>query len=128
MELDTRSEHLLIVGGGYIGLEFGQMFRHFGSQATLIQRRPRLLMSEGEDVSGEIMKIFREDGITILTETIPRQVEQLGGGRMRLTVRTPQGEQQLIGSQLLAAAGRVPNIEALVPEAAGMPSRVLCNT
>jgi pyruvate/2-oxoglutarate dehydrogenase complex dihydrolipoamide dehydrogenase (E3) component len=120
MELDTLPEHLFIVGGGYIGLEFGQMFRRFGSQVTIIQRRPRLLMNEDEDVSAEVTKILREDGITVLTETVPQRVEPLDGGRMRLTVRTPQGEQPLLGSHLLAAAGRVPNTEALTPEAAGI--------
>ncbi|HEX7737028.1 MAG TPA: mercuric reductase [Ktedonobacteraceae bacterium] len=120
MDLDTLPEHLLILGGGYIGLEFGQMFRRFGSQVTIIQRRPRLLMNEDEDVSDEISKLFREEGITILAGTTPQQVEQLSDGRLRLTVRTPQGEAQLIGSHLLAAAGRVPNTEALTPEAAGI--------
>jgi pyruvate/2-oxoglutarate dehydrogenase complex dihydrolipoamide dehydrogenase (E3) component len=120
MELDTLPEHLLIIGGGYIGLEFGQMFRRFGSQITIIQRGPRLLMSEDEDVSDEITKILREDGITVLTATTPQQVESLSGGRIQLTVRTPRGEQQLIGSHLLAAAGRVPNTEDLTPEAAGI--------
>lgn len=120
MELDTLPEHLLIIGGGYIGLEFGQMFRRFGSQVTIIQSRPRLLMNEDEDVSHEITKILREERITVLTETMPQQVEPLDGGRMRLTVRTSQGEQQLIGSHLLAATGRVPNTEALTPEAAGI--------
>src|SRR5579864_5870692 len=103
MELDTVPEHLFIIGGGYIGLEFGQMFRRFGSQVTLIQRNPRLLMREDEDVSEGIAKIFREDGITVLTGTTPQQVEQRSSGRMQLTVRTPQGEQQLTGSHLLGA-------------------------
>ncbi len=120
MELDTVPEHLLIIGGGYIGLEFGQMFRRFGSRVTLIQRSPRLLMSEDEDVSDAIAKILREDGITVLTGTMPQQVEQQSFGRMQLTVRTPQGEQQLTGSHLLAAPGRVPNTEELTPEAAGI--------
>src|SRR5215472_653793 len=120
MELDALPEHLLIIGGGYIALEFGQMFRRFGSQVTLIQRRPRLLMNEDEDVSEEIATILREDGITILTATVPQQVEQHSSGRIRLTVRTPGGEQQLTGSHLLAAAGRVPNTEDLTPEAAGI--------
>ncbi len=120
MELDTLPEHLLILGGGYIGLEFGQMFRRFGSQVTIIQRRPRLLMREDEDVSDEVTKILREDGITVLTETTPQQVEPQSGGYMQLTVRTPQGEQQLTGSHLLAASGRVPNTEALTPQAAGI--------
>jgi pyruvate/2-oxoglutarate dehydrogenase complex dihydrolipoamide dehydrogenase (E3) component len=120
MELDTLPEHLLIIGSGYIGLEFGQMFRRFGSQVTLIQHNLRLLMSEDEDVSDAIAKILREDGITVLTATTPQQVVQLSDGRIQLTVRTPQGEQQLSGSHLLAAVGRVPNTEDLTPEAAGI--------
>src|SRR5258708_21156025 len=120
MELDRVREHLFIIGGGYIGLEFGQMFRRFGSQVTLIQRRPRLLMGEDEDVSDAIAKILREDGITVLTGTTPQQVEQRSFGRMQLTVRTPQGEQQLTGSHLVAAPGRVPNTEDLTSEAAGI--------
>src|SRR6266446_377701 len=120
MELDTVPEHLLIIGGGYIALEFGQMFRRFGSQVTIIQHSLRLLMSEDEDVSDAIAKILREDGITVLTGTTPQQVEQQSSGRMQLTVRTPQGEQQLTGSHLLAAVGRVPNTEDLTPEAAGI--------
>ena len=120
MEVDSLPEHLLIIGGGYIGLEFGQMFRRFGSEVTIIQHHPRLLMNEDEDVSDEITKIFREDGITVLTGTTPQQVQLLGDGRLQLTVRTPQGEQQLTGSHLLAAIGRVPNTEALRAEAAGI--------
>ena len=120
MELGTLPEHLLIIGGGYIGLEFGQMFRRFGSQVTIIQQSPRLLMNEDDDVSDEVTKIFREDGITVLTGTTPQRVEPLSGGHIQLTVRTPQGEQQLSGSHLLAAIGRVPNTDALSPEAAGI--------
>src|SRR5260370_21022645 len=120
MELDTVPEHLFIIGGGYIRLEFGQMFRRFGSQVTLIQRSPRLLMSEDEDVSDGITKILREDGITVRTGTTPQQVEQRSSGRMQLTVRTPQGAQQRTGSQLLGQRGPVPNTEDLTPEAAGI--------
>jgi pyruvate/2-oxoglutarate dehydrogenase complex dihydrolipoamide dehydrogenase (E3) component len=118
MELDAVPDHLLIIGSGYVGLEFGQMFRRFGSQVTLIQRNPRLLMREDDDVNEGIAAILREDGITVLTDTSPQQVEQLGDGRIRLTVHSPSGEQQLIGSHLLAAVGRVPNTDALTPEAA----------
>jgi pyruvate/2-oxoglutarate dehydrogenase complex dihydrolipoamide dehydrogenase (E3) component len=110
----------LIIGGGYIGLEFGQMFRRFGSEVTIIQHHPRLLMNEDGDVSDEVTKIFREDGITVLTGTTSQQVQSVRGGHIQLTVRTPQDEQQLIGSHLLAAIGRVPNTEALTPEAAGI--------
>ena len=120
MELETLPEHLLVIGGGYIGLEFGQMFRRFGSEVTIVQHHPRLLMNEDEDVSDEITKILREDGVTVFTGTTPQEVQLLGGGRLQLTVRTPQGEQQLTGSHLLAAIGRVPNTEALRAEAAGI--------
>jgi len=120
MDLDTVPEHLVIIGSGYVGLEFGQMFRRFGSQVTIIQRNPRLLMSEDEDVSDGIAEIFREDGVTLLTNTAPQRAEQLGDGRIQLTVRAPQGERQLTGSHLLAAVGRVPNTEDLTPEAAGI--------
>jgi pyruvate/2-oxoglutarate dehydrogenase complex dihydrolipoamide dehydrogenase (E3) component len=120
MELDTVPEHLLIVGSGYVGLEFGQMFRRFGSQVTIVQRNPRLLMSEDQDVSDGVEEIFREDGITLLTSAAPQRVERLSDGRLRLTVRAPQGEQQLIGLHLLAAVGRVPNTEDLGAEAAGI--------
>src|SRR5713101_7297916 len=95
MELDTVPEHLFIIGGGYIALEFGQMFRRFGSQVTLIQHNLRLLMSEDEDVSDAIAKILREDGITVLTGTTPQQVEQRSFGRIQLTVRTPQANSSL---------------------------------
>ena len=120
MELETLPEHLLIIGGGYIGLEFGQMFRRFGSEVTLIQHHARLLMSEDEDVSDEITKILREDEVTVFTGTTPQEVQLLGDGRLQLTVRTPQGEQQLTGSHLLAAIGRVPNTEALRAETGGI--------
>ena len=120
LELDTLPEHLLIIGGGYIGLEFGQMFRRFGSEVTIIQHHPRLLMNEDGDVSEEVTKILREDGITVLTGATPQQVQSVRGGHIQLTVRTPQDEQQLIGSHLLVAIGRVPNTEALTPEAAGI--------
>ncbi|MFE9812795.1 mercuric reductase [Streptomyces sp. NPDC005227] len=120
MELDELPEHLIVLGGGYIGLEFGQMFRRFGSQVTIIQTRPRLMPAEDEDVSDEVAAILREDGITVLTSATPQHVEQSDDGRVHLTVHTPQGEQHIEGSHLLAAIGRIPNTEALNPAAAGI--------
>jgi pyruvate/2-oxoglutarate dehydrogenase complex dihydrolipoamide dehydrogenase (E3) component len=119
LDLETLPEHLFIIGGGYIGLEFGQMFRRFGSEVTLIHRQPRLLMREDEDVCEVIAEIFRGEGITVLTNTTPQRVEQRDGC-IRLTVSTPQGERQLSGSHLLSAVGRIPNTEALTLEAAGI--------
>jgi len=120
MELDELPEHLIILGGGYIGLEFGQMFRRFGSEVTILQRGPRLMMREDEDVSEEVAAILGDDGITVLTSATPVQAEAAGGGRLRLTVRARDGEQQIEGSHLLSATGRIPNTDALTLEAAGI--------
>jgi pyruvate/2-oxoglutarate dehydrogenase complex dihydrolipoamide dehydrogenase (E3) component len=119
MELDELPEHLIIVGGGYIGLEFGQMFRRFGSEVTIIQSAPRLMTGEDEDVSDEVAAIMREDGITVLTSSAPVRAEPAGRG-LRVTVRTEDGERHFDGSHLLSAIGRIPNTEALTPAAAGI--------
>jgi pyruvate/2-oxoglutarate dehydrogenase complex dihydrolipoamide dehydrogenase (E3) component len=120
MELDELPEHLIILGGGYIGLEFGQMFRRFGSEVTIVQSAARLLMREDEDVSDEVAAILRDDGITILTSSMPVRVDPAAGGRLQLTIRTQDGQRKLEGSHLLSAVGRIPNTEALTPEAAGI--------
>ena len=119
MELDELPEHLIILGGGYVGLEFGQMFRRFGSEVTIIQTGPRLMMIEDEDVSDEVTAILRDDGITIMTSSTGVRVEP-ADGHLRLTVRARDGERQVDGSHLLSAIGRIPNTEALIPEAAGI--------
>ncbi|MER6175153.1 mercuric reductase [Streptosporangium sp. NPDC001681] len=123
MELGALPEHLIILGGGYIGLEFGQMFRRFGSEVTIVQTGPRLMMIEDDDVSDEVAAILRDDGITVLTSATTDRVEEAGGGRLRLTVRTPDGERQVEGSHLLSAIGRVPNTEGLTLAAAGIRLR-----
>src|SRR5579859_5610324 len=87
MELDTVPEHLVVIGGGYIGLEFGQMFRRFGSLVTIIQRGARLLAREDADVADEVAKIMREDGIDVLLDTTPLRAEQDSQGQIRLTVK-----------------------------------------
>ena len=76
MELDTVPEHLIVLGGGYVGLEFGQMFRRFGARVTVIQRGARLLAREDADVADEVAKILREDGIDVLLEASPRALRR----------------------------------------------------
>lgn len=120
MELDELPEHLIVLGGGYIGLEFGQMFRRFGSRATIVQRAAQLLGREDQDVAEAVAKILREDGIEVLLNTKATKVDSDDKGQIHLTVKSPEGERTIIGSHLLAAAGRTPNSDALNLAAAGV--------
>ncbi len=120
MELDSVPEHLLILGGGYVGLEFGQMFRRFGSQVTIVQRGSQLLAREDSDVAEAVANILREDGIEVLLKASASRVARSADGHIELTVNTAQGERVITGSHLLAAAGRTPNTEKLNLAAAGV--------
>ncbi len=119
MELDTLPEHLLIVGGGYIGLEFGQMFRRFGSQVTIVQRGSQLMGHEDPDIAQAVLDLLREDGIDILLETDVIRANPADGG-VRITVRGNDGERSLTGSHLLIATGRTPNSDRLHLDEAGV--------
>ena len=120
MELDALPKHLLIVGGGYIAIEFGQMFRRYGSQVTIIERGEQLLAREDSDVAEEVYKILREDGIDVRLKTRARQVETNDQGEIQLTVSGDDGEATVKGSHLLIAAGRRPNADHLNLAAAGI--------
>jgi pyruvate/2-oxoglutarate dehydrogenase complex dihydrolipoamide dehydrogenase (E3) component len=120
MELDRVPESLVVVGGGYVGLEFAQMFRRFGSRVTVVQRSPRLLPREDEDVSSEIAKILVEDGVEVLLSATPVRAARIGEGGSALEVLMPAGERTLAASQVLVATGRLPNTERLGLEAAGV--------
>jgi len=120
MELDRIPDHLLILGGGYVGLEFAQMFRRFGSGVTVIQRGKRLLGREDDDVADAVAGILRDDGIDVLLETEARSVREEHDGASRLTVEGPDGERTIDGSHLLVAVGRAPNTDGLGLEAAGV--------
>ena len=120
MELDTLPDHLVVLGGGFVGLEFSQMVRRFGSRVTIVQRGKQLLTREDPDVAEEVANILREDGIEVLLDAECIEVEQTADGDVQLTLKTPQGEQLLVGSHLLVATGRVPNTERLNLEAAGV--------
>ncbi|MEJ7631792.1 MAG: mercuric reductase [Rubrobacteraceae bacterium] len=120
MELDEVPEKLLVLGGGYVGLEFAQMFRRFGSEVAIIQRGPQLLAREDTDVAEAVAEILREDGIEVLLETEAQSARQDESDVIHLTVGAPDGERTLSGSHLLVAAGRPPNTDLLNLEAAGV--------
>ena len=120
MELGEAPRHLLILGGGYVAVEFAQMFRRFGSQVTLVQRRPTLLPREDSDVVEALAAILREDGVELVLEAEARSVARNASGDLELQVQTPSGARALSGSHLLAATGRVPNTEALNLAATGL--------
>ncbi len=120
MELDETPEHLLVLGGGYIGLEFGQMFRRFGSRVTIIQRGGQLLPREDEDIAQAVLDILQEDGLEILLSTEASQVERAQPGSIQLQVQAGGQTRTLAGSHLLLGVGRVPNSDHLNPAASGV--------
>lgn len=118
MELQRLPEHLVVLGGDYIGLEFSQMFRRFGARVTVVNRDDRLLPREDPDVAAAVEAILREDGIEIVHRA---SVERVAGGvGVELRVRTPDGPATVTGSHLLAAVGRTPNTDRLDLAAAGL--------
>jgi pyruvate/2-oxoglutarate dehydrogenase complex dihydrolipoamide dehydrogenase (E3) component len=120
MELDRVPDHLLVLGGGYVGLEFGQMFRRFGAKVTVVQRGKKLLAREDGDISDLMTQILREDGIDVMLDVDALRVARDADGAVRLTLRTPDGERTVEASHLLLAAGRTPNTDRLDPAAAGV--------
>jgi pyruvate/2-oxoglutarate dehydrogenase complex dihydrolipoamide dehydrogenase (E3) component len=112
MELDIVPEHLLVLGGGYVGLEFAQMFRRFGSRVTIIQSASQLLGAEDTDVADEIASIFKQDGIDVLLDAKATSVTKTGD-RTHLTVLCANESRAVEGSHLLVATGRVPNTDTL---------------
>src|SRR5438105_1647561 len=105
---------------GCTAVEFGQMFRRFGSAVTIVQRGSQLLAREDADIAAAVATILREDGITILFESEAQRVERADGGPVRVVARTPDGERMLEGSRLLLAVGRLPNTDDLNLAAAGV--------
>jgi pyruvate/2-oxoglutarate dehydrogenase complex dihydrolipoamide dehydrogenase (E3) component len=119
MELDFAPEHLLVIGGSYVGLEFAQMMRRFGSRVTVIEMHERLIGREDEDVSQAIKEILEAEEIEIRLGAECLGVEpQAGGLAVRLGCR--QGEPRASGTHLLLAVGRLPNTDDLGLEAAGI--------
>ena len=120
LELDTLPEHLLVIGGGYVGAELSQAMRRFGAKVTLIERNEQLVYREDEDVTQGLRELFRDDGIDVLMDARIKQVLGKSGESVKIVLEQKGVEKTIEGSHLLVAAGRVPNTEGLGLELAGV--------
>jgi pyruvate/2-oxoglutarate dehydrogenase complex dihydrolipoamide dehydrogenase (E3) component len=120
LELDYLPPHLVVIGGGYVGLEMAQAYRRFGSDVTIIEPGPRLMRREDIDVSQEMQRILSEEGIKVLLNAELLQVRGQSGERVDLVLHTASGEQNIDGSDILVAAGRVPNTTGIGLDDAGV--------
>jgi len=120
MELEEVPSHLLVLGGGYVALEFAQMFARFGSKVTTIVRGSQLLSREDADVAEAVLGILREEGLEVLLNVSAQRLAPGPQGGISLAVRTPQGDRTLTGSHILMATGRTPNSHELNLSAAGV--------
>jgi pyruvate/2-oxoglutarate dehydrogenase complex dihydrolipoamide dehydrogenase (E3) component len=119
MELAVVPKHLLVLGGGYVGLEFGQLFRRLGSRVTIVQKRPRLLAAEDADIADAVAQIFKEDGVHLHLKATAESVSR-SGRTISLKVRAGGKLRTLEGTHLLVATGRPPNSDTLNLPAAGI--------
>lgn len=120
MELDRVPEHLMIIGGGYVGMEFARMFRRFGSEVTVVHRGSHVLSQEDEDLAQAIQEIFARDGIRIILQADTHSASQDQDGNIHLQLTCLKGEETISGTHLLLAAGRTPNTDMLNLAAAGV--------
>ena len=119
MDVDFVPEHLLVVGGSYIGLEFGQMYRRFGSRVTIVEMGPRLMGREDDDVSQAVQEILEAEGVEVRLQATCVRLEQDGDG-IALGLQCAEGAPRVCGSHVLLAVGRVPNTNDLGLELAGV--------
>jgi pyruvate/2-oxoglutarate dehydrogenase complex dihydrolipoamide dehydrogenase (E3) component len=120
LELDRLPEHLVVIGGGYVGLEFAQAYRRFGSRVTIVQRGPQLLAGADADVVAEVTQILSAEGIAILTSADIDSVEGKSGRQIALKVKVAGVEKVIDATDILAATGRVPNTAGIGLERAGI--------
>jgi pyruvate/2-oxoglutarate dehydrogenase complex dihydrolipoamide dehydrogenase (E3) component len=120
LELDRLPAHLIVLGGGYVGLEMAQAFRRFGSRVTVIEHAPQLVPREDPDVAEAVRAIFDDDGIDVVLEAAIDAIDGRSGDQVRVRLRTPTGEREIEGSDLLVAAGRTPNTRGIGLESAGV--------
>jgi pyruvate/2-oxoglutarate dehydrogenase complex dihydrolipoamide dehydrogenase (E3) component len=120
LELDYVPQQLIVIGGGYSGLELAQAYRRFGSDVTVIEAGPQLLAREDIDVSQEVRRFLGDEGIQVLVGAELLQVRGRSGDEVTLTARTAAGEQRIDGTDILAAAGRIPNTSGIGLREAGV--------
>jgi pyruvate/2-oxoglutarate dehydrogenase complex dihydrolipoamide dehydrogenase (E3) component len=120
LELDYVPSHLIVLGGGYVGLELAQAYRRFGSRVTVIESGPQIMSREDPDVADEIQRILGDEGIRFILAAETLNVRGRSGEEVSVTLRTTSGEQNIEGSDILVAAGRVPNTDGIGLEQAGV--------
>ena len=120
LELDEIPEHLLVIGGGYVGVELAQAMRRFGSKVTVIDRNQRLMAKEDADVCEALRVLLEDEGIDVLLNARTTRVSGKSGGRVSIAIEQNGDERVLEGSHVLVAAGRTPNTEGLGLELAGV--------
>jgi pyruvate/2-oxoglutarate dehydrogenase complex dihydrolipoamide dehydrogenase (E3) component len=120
LELDRLPEHLIVLGGGYVGLEFAQAYRRFGSRVTILERGPQLLVNEDPDVVAALLQIFASEGIDVIATAEILSVHGRSGTDVTLTVQTSSGEKTITGTDILVATGRTPNTAGIGLEVAGV--------
>ncbi|MGK9171346.1 mercuric reductase [Inquilinus limosus] len=120
LELDTLPAHLIVLGGGYVGIEMAQAYRRFGSRVTIVEPGAQLMGREDPDVAEEIRRILEGEGIQILLGAQPVDVQGPSGDHVTVTLRTASGERAVEGSDLLVAVGRVPNTAGIGLDEAGI--------
>jgi len=109
LELDYLPSHLIVLGGGYVGLELAQAYRRFGSRVTVLEQGPQLMGRQDRDVAEEVQRILSSEGIEFVLNAKVAEVRGRSGEGLSLTLRTESGERDIGGSDILVAAGRVPN-------------------
>jgi pyruvate/2-oxoglutarate dehydrogenase complex dihydrolipoamide dehydrogenase (E3) component len=120
LELDEIPEHLLVLGGGYVGLELSQAMRRFGSKVSLIERNERLVHREDDDVTDALRELFEDDGIDIVLNARVKGISGRSGKSVSIVIEQNGVEKSIDGTHLLVAAGRTPNTEGIGLEEAGV--------
>ena len=120
LELDLVPEHLIVLGGGFVGLEFAQAMRRFGSRVTVIDRNSRLIHREDDDISEAMLELFGDEGIDVLLNTRIARVEGKSGESVKVTADRGGSATAVEGSHILVAAGRTPNTHGIGLELAGV--------